>query len=406
MYCMLHLHTYLLTNLFMDVSSVRENSFGEELREFPKTARRVAGITLSFRPSPAALSFYRTKMPPSSPPSTAASKMQVAGVVSFYLVAALAMVMANKWVLNETPAPLFFLATQMSIAVVLFLITDSLRMLPDRLVFETKHCKGLVAMVGLNVIGLSFSNYTLKYVDASFYQVARGLVLPFTVCVSGVVLHTRPSLRILASCAIVTAGFFCGVLLDGTSVSMIGIGFGVASSTITATHSVVIKQSLKLVNDSTILLSWYTNLLSVFVMAPIIVLVEGSRVMKLLFEPQAPSTVGGMTPLRTFVIGSLLTGTVGFMMSLASLLSIKVTSPITHMVSSAVRGVAASLLGVWLFHDIITTGRATSIATILGGSLLYTWFKHQETEAAKQGYDRVPMSDLESGKGGGKQPPE
>ncbi len=41
-------------------------------------------------------------------------------------------------------------------------------------------------------------------------------------------------------------------------------------------------------------------------------------------------------------------------MSIASLLSIKVTSPITHMVSSAVRGVAASLLGMWLFHDIIT----------------------------------------------------
>lgn len=42
-------------------------------------------------------------------------------------------------------------------------------------------------------------------------------------------------------------------------------------------------------------------------------------------------------------------------MSLASLLSIKVTSPITHMVSSAVRGVAASLLGMWLFGDVIST---------------------------------------------------
>jgi len=42
-------------------------------------------------------------------------------------------------------------------------------------------------------------------------------------------------------------------------------------------------------------------------------------------------------------------------MSIASLLSIKVTSPITHMVSSAVRGVVASLLGVWLFHDVVTT---------------------------------------------------
>jgi GDP-fucose transporter C1 len=44
----------------------------------------------------------------------------------------------------------------------------------------------------------------------------------------------------------------------------------------------------------------------------------------------------------------------GFMMSLASLLSIKVTSPITHMVSSAVRGVAASVLAILLFNDIVT----------------------------------------------------
>jgi hypothetical protein len=42
-------------------------------------------------------------------------------------------------------------------------------------------------------------------------------------------------------------------------------------------------------------------------------------------------------------------------MSLASLLSIKVTSPITHMVSSAVRGVAGAVLGVLLFGDFLST---------------------------------------------------
>lgn len=113
------------------------------------------------------------------------------------------------------------------------------------------------------------------------------------------------------------------------------------------------------------------------------------------------------------------------MMSIASLLSIKVTSPITHMVSSAVRGVAASLLGMWLFHDVITTfvisiliycrlivecyfeidsGRASSIATILFGSILYTWVKHQEsqpnktTASSRRGsYERVKMEDVEAG---------
>jgi GDP-fucose transporter C1 len=163
----------------------------------------------------------------------------------------------------------------------------------------------------------SFSNYTLKYVDASFYQVARGLVLPFTVLVSGVILHTRPSLRIFISCGIVTVGFFCGVFLDGkpldttpgtTNTLLIGILFGVASSTITATHSVVIKQSLSVVNGSAILLSWYTNVLSIFVLAPIVMLGEGSSVLKLLFGVDELVTApGAMSPLRTYVVGSLIT---------------------------------------------------------------------------------------------------
>lgn len=206
-------------------------------------------------------------------------------------------------------------------------------------------------------LSFSFSNYTLKYVDTSFYQVARGLVLPFTVATSFVILHSRPSLRIIGACAIVTLGFFIGVFLDGTPVSLIGISFGVVSSGITAMHSVVIKQSLNVVNGSALALSWYTNLLSAIVLCPLVILAgEGQDVLKLLFGAEdVTSTDGGLSAFGTFLWGSAITGALGFAMSIASLLSIKVTSPITHMISSAVRGVAASALGMWLFHDIITT---------------------------------------------------
>ncbi|KDR77114.1 hypothetical protein GALMADRAFT_246311 [Galerina marginata CBS 339.88] len=345
-------------------------------------------------------------MAPQNAPGKPASPMLVTGVVCFYLVAALAMVMANKWVLNTTTTPLFFLWAQLAIAVILFVVSDAMRLLPDRLTFDLATCKGLGPMVGLNILGLSFSNYTLKYVDASFYQVARGMVLPFTVCTSFVFLHSRPSLRILLCCALVTMGFFVGVFLDGTAMSWTGVGFGVASSAITASHSVVIKQSLDIVGGSTLALSWYTNLLSAIILAPLLLLAgEGTDVVKLLFgvnELLTPADT--MSPLATFLWGSLITGIMGFMMSIASLLSIKVTSPITHMVSSAVRGVAASLLGMWIFHDIITSGRASSIAIILFGSILYTWVKHLEGQAnsgaasPKRGsYERVKMDDIEAG---------
>ncbi|KAF9523791.1 hypothetical protein CPB83DRAFT_862291 [Crepidotus variabilis] len=339
------------------------------------------------------------------------SRLLVLGVVSFYLVSALAMVMANKWVLNTTTTPLFFLWTQLFIAAVLFIVTDSLRLLPDRLSFNLATAKGLIPMVSLNVVGLSFSNYTLKYVDASFYQVARGLVLPFTVLTSFLFLKARPSLRIFLCCGLVTVGFFVGVFLDGTPISLTGVGFGVASSMITAVHSVVIKKSLGVVGGSALALSWYTNALSAVVLLPVLLLAgEGPDVVALLFgggQIVGTAKEAVANHLSTFMWGSLITGVLGFLMSIASLLSIKVTSPITHMVSSAVRGVAASLLGMWLFHDIITTGRASSIAIILFGSILYTWVKHQESQTPSkskdsatvngQKYERVKPDDIEMG---------
>ncbi|OCB87441.1 hypothetical protein A7U60_g5346 [Sanghuangporus baumii] len=345
-------------------------------------------------------------------------RLLVFGTVSFYMVAALAMVMANKWVLNTTTVPLFFLLTQLIIAVLLFLVSHAAGIIRLSFHIDLSLFKGLAPMVILNVVGLrsvpillhvcklyldhyilsviSFSNLTLKYVDASFYQVARGLVLPFTVLTSFIFIHARPSRAILLASLVVTLGFFVGVFLDGVHVSMAGVLFGVASSAITALHAVVIKKAIKLLNDSALDLSWYTNLLSAAALSVVVVICgELPGVLALLY--------GDARELRTFVWGSLITGTVGFLMSLASLLSIKVTSPITHMVSSAVRGVAASFLGVWFFHDIITSGRAASIAIILGGSIYYTWIKHVEsqhppTHSAEKAYERVPLDEIEAGK--------
>jgi GDP-fucose transporter C1 len=143
---------------------------------------------------------------------------------------------------------------------------------------------------------------------------------------------------------------------------------------------------------------------------------ELPAVMRLLFQPEphlgmlAPDA--GLGKLRTFLLGSLITGVIGFLMSLASLLSIQVTSPITHMVSSAVRGVAGALLGAWLFRDILSRGRVSSITIILAGSIYYTWVKNVESQQVKPTtppYERVPLEEVEVGQivqGNGKHSPE
>ena len=80
---------------------------------------------------------------------------------SYYNLSLKSIEKSNKWVLNKTETPLFFLWTQLAIAVALFMISDLLRMLPDRLTFDLKICKGLIPMVGLNVVGLRFALFLL-----------------------------------------------------------------------------------------------------------------------------------------------------------------------------------------------------------------------------------------------------
>ena len=101
-------------------------------------------------------------------------------------------------------------------------------------------------------------------------------------------------------------GFFVGVFLDGTQVSVIGVTFGVLSSMITAIHSVVIKRSLDIVKGSALHLSWYTNLYSAIALVPIIIVSgEIPAVAALLDEPSPLST--GISPLNTFLWGSAIT---------------------------------------------------------------------------------------------------
>lgn len=133
------------------------------------------------------------------------------------------------------------------------------------------------------------------------------MVLPFTVATSFVFLQSRPSIMVLLACSVVTLGFFVGVFLDGTHVSLVGISFGVASSMITAVHSVVIKKSLEVVKGSTLHLSWYTNLVSAVILLPLLLLAgEGPGVYNLFFGLHI-IPAGGVSPLTTFLWGSAIT---------------------------------------------------------------------------------------------------
>lgn len=61
---------------------------------------------------------------------------------------------SNKWVLNATEAPLFFLWAQLVIAVMLFLACNALNLVKIPLEVNMELVRGLTPMVGLSVVGL------------------------------------------------------------------------------------------------------------------------------------------------------------------------------------------------------------------------------------------------------------
>ena len=163
-------------------------------------------------------------------------------------------------------------------------------------------------------------------------QIARGLVLPLTIAITPAKFHPHQAARVTLAAGLVTIGFFIGVIPEGSlPVSSIpsprSLVFGVFSSLSIAVHSVLVKASLSYCDNSTIQLAYWTNAGSALLLAPFVLLrEEPAKIMEL--------SAGSDWHMNVFIAGSLVTGTFGFLLCVAGLLSIKVTSPVTHMFSS------------------------------------------------------------------------
>lgn len=135
-------------------------------------------------------------------------------------------------------------------------------------------------------------------------------------------------------------------------------------------------------NNSVIALTYYTNVLSLGFLVPMIIINDEVVALR--------SLIGPSQSWKPFAIGALITGFFGFFIGIAGLMSIKVTSPVTHMFSSAARSVLQTLLGAFFFNEVsravchtwstlncldqvISTTRASSIGLITLGAIGYTW---------------------------------
>lgn len=309
---------------------------------------------------------------------------EVVAVVAFYIFSSITTILLNKSVLNSAGIPsLLFLWCQLVVAVIILQLAKlvGLLRLPSVSVEAFKQLSGLI---GINVVGLALNTLCLANIDAVLYQVARSLILPMTVAMSPFVTGAYPSGRVLLACSFIFVGFIIGIFGErhisqaSMAVSTTGIIFGVLSSLSTSCHSFIIKGSFGKVQSKysaggTFDLVYFNNLFSAIILLPILFLVEWKPIQEFIVICQEDGS-----RLQSFAVGTVLSGASGLLINLAGFLQIKITSPITHTVSSAARGVLQTIAARIFLGEAITVPRCIGISITLAGSCLYSWFKSKE----------------------------
>ncbi|KAK5040554.1 hypothetical protein LTS07_001052 [Exophiala sideris] len=274
------------------------------------------------------------------------TRLYVSLAVGFHICTALAVTILNKAVLNTLPVPVMLLLCQSLMSITLIHLGSLLKIytLPR---LDYGFIRGVLPLLAMKIIAQLSKTYCL--------------------------LSSRPSPFALAASAITTLGFVLGVSGEAVGqTSTVGIAWGVWSSLTTALESVLVKYlALKC---GIIDLVYVTSLATVPVYATLAV-ING--------ELWQMAALGLTHPIMLrFEREVFVSGLFNLALSAAAYLQIRVTSPTTHMISTAARGVLQSILAVlFLGHERLTRSRVTSIGVILGGTMLYTFVKEMEKRA-------------------------
>jgi len=208
-----------------------------------------------------------------------------------------------------------------------------------------------------------FNNLCLKYVEVSFYQVARSLTIVFNVIFTYCLLGQPTDRNSIMCCAIIVIGYLMGC--DGeVHFSVIGVIFGVLSSAFVALNSIYVKKILSVVDDNSEKLMLYNNINAVIILLPIIYFAT-EEADEMILNKEAFGTA-------IFWTVTLVAGVVGFLINFASYLQIKFTSPLSHNVSGTAKAAAQTVIALFIFQNPVTVQGMVGVAVVILGSFAYS----------------------------------
>lgn len=306
----------------------------------------------------------------SSPP-LARQMTNISLAVSFYWLVSISMIFANKTLLgdqNHVSAP-FFITWSQCFTTVIFCYVAGYFRLANVPPFEL-HPHILRQMLSLSLIFTAmivFNNLCLKYVEVSFYQIARSLTIVFNVIFDYLVLNQRTSPPAILCCLVVVSGFALGNIQE-LRWSLMGIIFGVTSSFFVALNAIYVKKKFPLVDDNPWSMTLYNNFNACFLFLPLIFFSGEISVLLTSEHVRSPS----------YWLLLFCSGLLGVSISFATAAQIKYTSPLTHNVSATAKAAAQTVIALMLYHNPITNLGLLAVAVVLAGSLAYTLVRRAE----------------------------
>eukprot|EP00624_Nannochloropsis_granulata_P002409 evm.model.NODE_22084_length_5815_cov_32.438694.2 len=343
---------------------------------------------------------------PSKAAQHAANTKHIASVVGAYWLVSISMVYLNKVLMTNTdlsiPAPIFVTWFQCLFTTGLCYLCGELGEVQRRKGKTTGYFNQFpamrynwtvarkIAVLSLVFVGMvTFNNLCLKYVEVSFYNVARSLTIVFNVFLSFAILRMTVSGPTLACLVWVFLGFWVGA--DGeANFSLVGTLSGVCSSLFVSLNSIYTKKVLPVVNDNQWVLTFVNNMNACLLFIPLILFLELPTLLEHWSKFFSPLFWAGMS----------LSGLLGFAIGTVTVMQIKATSPLTHNISGTAKAAFQSILAFYLWGNPATTKSLVGIALVLGGSSCYTYVAMKDAERKRRA-SGVSGVGREGGAGGG-----
>jgi len=327
--------------------------------------------------------------PPPPKDNLSAEVFKIASVITFYFIISLSMVFLNKVVMDnlQFPFPLLLTWLQFVVAIICIVVFGYLGKVGVSVFsiippweFDMEIAKKVLPLTIVYLCMVVFNNLCLRYVQVSFYQVARSLTVLWTALFQRLFLGKSVSYIRVAAVCVVFSGFVVGSKGE-TMFDWGGLIFGVVASMFVALYGIFVKRVLPAVDNNEWRLLIYNTVMATVMLLPVVI-VTGET------EPLDPR-YNSVAMSKDIWLAILLSGLAGFLINIAIFMQIKYTSPLTNAISGTVKAAVQTLLGVLLFGNLISLMNFFGIIMVIAGSFWYGQLSFAEMKAERAAQESV-----------------